>query len=108
MRDHFHWKMIQGAIAQKIRTTITAAEFIEPRETPQAAVVPETAHSSTGRTAIAAIRDPGGTAVGSETGPTSASASRSAAPPNALDRRNPPLMRASVGGWRRGVLHVHP
>src|ERR1700751_556912 len=66
MRDHFHWKMIQGAIAQKIRTTTPAAEFIEPRATPQAAAVPEAARSSTGRTAIAAIRDPGGTVVGSE------------------------------------------
>src|SRR3954469_18546625 len=60
MSDHFHSKMIQGAIARKIRATITAAEFIEPRATPQAAADPESALWSTGRTAIAAISEPGG------------------------------------------------
>src|SRR6266545_3174540 len=87
MSDHFHWKMIQGAIAKKIRATITAAEFIEPRATPQAAAGPESARTSTGRTAIAVISEPGGTDVGSDTGPTSATASRSAAPETLLRSR---------------------
>src|SRR3954454_722925 len=96
MSDHFHWKMIQGAIAKKIRVTITAAEFIEPRATPHAAAVPESALSSTGPTAIAAISEQGGTVVGSETGATSASASRSAAPEALLRSRRCRTIRTAM------------
>src|SRR3954453_22939990 len=64
MSDHFHWKMIQGAIATKIQAPIPAAEFHGARRAPHGAAVPERALSATGPTAIAAISEPGGTVVG--------------------------------------------